>query len=163
MTTTEPINVAYGGFRHRAQVEALVVSSMCPPDADPEAYLDNFRDRAWRAVRTILMVNGDEVIGHVIVEKPGGHIGRQWATFVGSNTVEISALAVDPYFRECGIGRWLFEDAIRFAVANSYQPVCVTAVDNDPVQRMLSKLNAAPRRPFWVGERHYQPFVLPTS
>ncbi len=41
MTTTEPINVAYGGFRHRAQVEALVVSSMWPPDADPEAYLDN--------------------------------------------------------------------------------------------------------------------------
>ncbi len=109
------------------------------------------------------MVNGDEVIGHVIVEKPDGHIGRQWARFIGSNTVEIGALAVDPFFRECGIGRWLFEDAIRFAVANSYQPVCVTAVDNDPVQRMLSKLNAAPRRPFLAAGNLLQPFVLPAG
>lgn len=161
MTSTAPFTIAYGGYRHRSQVAALVLSCLCPAGEDAGAYLDNFRDRARRAVRTVLMLDGDRVVGHVIAEKPGGHIGRQWTKFVGSSAVEIGALAVDPEYRGRGFGRRLFDEAISFAVANHYQPVCVTAVDNEGGQHMLADLKALPRQPFWIGEHHYQPFVLP--
>ena len=163
MTLPAALTVLHGGFRLRPQVEALVVVCLRPPEVDPDSYLATFQDRAYRSVRTILVLDGSRVIGHAILERPRGHIGRQWRTFVGPDAAEIGAVAVDPAYRGQGIAHLLFEDAAAFAWANHYRPVCVTAPDNHAVLRILAHLAAEPRQPFLAAGHRYQPFVLPAG